>query len=330
MNRLLLLEVLHLDAAALGFEEPVDSSHSDVAGLLTQAIRRNQPPVAVVNYFARQLADHVMLDNLAGPAHLLDTVIGQLRQVELLAECGATDVAEVASRYAEFCGWLHQDVGRNGEALRLTSRSVDFAEMAGNLELATYNRMRKANLLAVAGELQLAASVAGRALDDASRHFPHLVPVCLRQHALTSARLKDEHGARASIERALALTAESVDGSGLATYCTTGYVQMEAALCLLVLRLPAEAANVCAEALSTWPSTLVRDRTVCHARHAIALLELREFEEACRTAMLALDGVRSAPSGRVLQQLRLVVNRLHPVGRNAYVRELTEALAEVV
>ena len=45
--------------------------------------------------------------------------------------------------------------------------------------------------------------------------------------------------------------------------------------------------------------------------------------------MLALDGVRSAPSGRALHMLRFIATRLRPVGRNTSVRELTEALAEV-
>ena len=56
---------------------------------------------------------------------------------------------------------------------------------------------------------------------------------------------------------------------------------------------------------------------------------MHEFDEACRTAMLALDGVRSAPSGRALHMLRFIATRLRPVGRNTSVRELTEALAEV-
>jgi hypothetical protein len=45
--------------------------------------------------------------------------------------------------------------------------------------------------------------------------------------------------------------------------------------------------------------------------------------------MLALDGVRSAPSGRTLHMLRVIATRLRPLGRNTNVRELTEALAEV-
>jgi hypothetical protein len=73
----------------------------------------------------------------------------------------------------------------------------------------------------------------------------------------------------------------------------------------------------------------LRDRTLCLARRGVALVEMHEVDEACRTAILALEGVRSAPSGRALQMLRVIATRLRPLGRNTSVRELTEALAEV-
>lgn len=180
------------------------------------------------------------------------------------------------------------------------------------------------------GDLQLAGTTAQKALADATERFPHLVPVCLRQRALAAARLRDEHGARDSIERALRLTRASVDSSDtLSPYCTTSYVQMEAALCLLFLRQPAAAEAACSLALAAWPDGLERDRVLCLARRGLALVELREVDEACHSAMLALDGVRSAPSGRSLHMLRTITTRLRPMGRNTRVRELTEALAEV-
>lgn len=330
INRMLLQEVFGLDAIALGLAQADDGPRTDVTALVAHTSRRAGPSDAVLEYFDRQLAEHLRFDNLAGPNFILATAQAQLGQVEQLAAGGATDLARLASRYAEFTGWLQQDVGDDAEALRLTCRAVDFAEMAGDGELTTYNRMRKANVLTTAADLPLAASTAQRALVDASNQFPHLVPVCLRQAALTSARMRDEHSARAAIERAVDLTSVLVDDADThAAYCTKSYVQMEAALCLLVLRQPAAAEEACRDALTTWPDGLVRDRTLCLARRGVALLDLREYDEACRTAMLAIDGVRSAPSGRALHMLRVITTRLRPLGRNASVRELTEALAEV-
>lgn len=330
VNRLLLQEVFDLDVESLGLADDKESQRTDVTALVAHTARRAGVSAAVVTYFDRQLAEHTRFDNLAGPNFVLSTAVGQLHQVEKLAASGATELVELAARYGEFTGWLQQDLGNDAEALRLTSRAVDFAEMAGNGELTTYNRMRKANVLMAVGDLHLAGTTAQKSLKESIEHFPHLVPVCLRQQALTAARLKDEHGAREAIERAVNLTQATIDASDvLSPYCTTSYVQMEAALCLLLLRQPAAAEEACNLALAAWPDELVRDRTMCQVRRGIALVELREFEEACRAAMLALDGVRSAPSGRALHMLRVIATRLRPLGRNTSVRELTEALAEV-
>jgi len=328
--RLLLEDVFGLDAEALGFADDVSTQASDVTALVGHAARRAGPTAAVLDYFDRQLGEHARFDNLSGPSFVLSTALGQLHQVEQLAASGAVELAQLAARYAEFTGWLQQDVGNDVEALRLTSRSVDFAEMADDGELATYNRMRKANVLMTAGDLRLAATTAKVSLAAANEQFPHLVAVCLRQHALTLARLRDEHGARDAIGQAVALTRTTVDASDvLSPYCTTSYVQMEAALCLLFLRRPAEAEEACSQALAVWPDALIRDRNLCHVRRGMALVELHEIDEACRAALLAIDGVRSAPSGRALHMLRVIATRLRPLSRNASVRELTEALAEV-
>jgi transcriptional regulator with XRE-family HTH domain len=277
VNRLLLQEVFGLDAAALGIAQDDDGPRTDVTALVAHISHRAGPSEAVLEYFDRQLGEHLRFDNLAGPTFVLATAQAQLGQVEQLAAGGATELARLASRFAEFTGWLQQDVGNDAEALRLTCRAVDFAEMAGDGELSTYNRMRKANVLTTATDLQLAASTAHRALTDASDRFPHLVPVCLRQTALTSARMRDERGARAAIERAVDLTSATINTSDAhSSYCTRSYVQMEAALCLLVLRQPAAAEEVCRDALATWPDGLVRDRTLCLARRGVALVDLRE------------------------------------------------------
>lgn len=328
-NRLLLEVVFGLDGPSLGFADE-ESGRRDVTALVGHAARRPGPTAAVLEYFDRQLGEHTRFDNLAGPNFVLGTALGQLQQIEQLAADGSPELAQLAARYSEFAGWLHQDVGNDHEALRLTTRSVDLAEVAGDGELTTYNRMRKANVLTGAGELRLAATAAGRAFAEAAEHHPHLVPVCLRQVALTHARMRDERGALDAIERAIALTKNTINSSDvLSPYCTTSYVQMESGLCLLVLRRPAAAEEACRQALADWPAELVRDRTLCLARRSVALVDLHEVDEACRTALDALAGVRSAPSGRVLQMLRLIASRLRPFGRTTSVRELTDALAEV-
>jgi len=331
MYRMLLQEVFDLPADALGLETADDESGPpDLSPLVAHASRRVETPPAVVTYFANQLREHTWLDNIAGPTYPLATAAGQLAQLEQLAERGSAEIALLVARYAEFVGWLLQDSGDPKRALEVTTRSVDYAQLAGDAELATYCAMRRSNILSGLGQHHVAAAGARIALSTATERFPALVPVCLRQHALAASGLHDESTTRTAIDEALALSSPCCDDkTDLSPYCTTSYLRMEEATCLLALNRPAEAERACADALVAWPKALVRDRTLCQARHAVALLEIREIDQACHTALEAVHGVRSAPSGRTIQLLRTTVTRLRPYSRNAHVKALTSALAEV-
>jgi hypothetical protein len=61
--------------------------------------------------------------------------------------CPAPEVAALAARSAEFTGRLHQDTGDPPEALRLTGRSVDLADVPGDDALMTDNPMRGSDAL---------------------------------------------------------------------------------------------------------------------------------------------------------------------------------------
>lgn len=331
INRSLLQEVYGLDARALGLAGDKVETGYNVSRLIANVARRELVPAPVIGYFGDQLRALSQLDNAAGPHFVLATATAQLHQVEQLAAAGPPELAALAARFAEFTGWLHQDLGDRTSAGLLTARAVDLADVSGDQELVTYNLMRRANILTGTGDHHLAASMADRALRQAQDLAPHLEAVCLRQEALTAAHLKDESTSLTAIGQALSLAAAET-GTGLlgpAAYCTTPYVQMEAARCLLLLGRSSEAEKACSLALQDWPIGLERDRSLCLARRSAALVDLNELEEACGAALAALESVRSAPSGRALQVVRRIVPRLRPLGRHPIVQELTDALAEV-
>ncbi|MCA1672419.1 MAG: hypothetical protein LC799_09520 [Actinobacteria bacterium] len=243
---------------------------------------------------------------------------------------GAPEVGLLAARYAEFTGWLLQDSGDDLGALRHTDRAVELAEASGDASLAAYNLMRKSSVLTSLREWQRARSVAQKAVTLAERVAPGLLPVCLRQYALTQSCLRDEREAKPALQRALDLTAPTVGAQAdLSAYCTTSYVQMEAALCLLTLGNPAAAATACVEALEHWPAELVRDESLCLTRLAVARCQLHQVEEACDAAQRAIERVKDAPSARAIHMLRLTVHKLQPFKGSPAVRELAHALADV-
>lgn len=330
VHQLLLQEAFNLPADALDFHDTELIEPSPLRPL----VRRNTQHVdisdALLRYFVQQLAGHVQADNLAGPSFVLATADLQLRQLEELAQHGAPEVGVLAARYAEFTGWLLQDSGDDLGALRHTDRAVELAEASGDASLAAYNLMRKSSVLTSLREWQRARSVAQKAVTLAERVAPGLLPVCLRQYALAQSCLRDEREAKPALQRALDLTAPTVGAQAdLSAYCTTSYVQMEAALCLLTLGNPAAAATACVEGLEHWPAELVRDESLCLTRLAVARCQLHQVEEACDAAQRAIERVKAAPSARAIHMLRLTVHKLQPFKGTPAVRELSHALADV-
>jgi tetratricopeptide (TPR) repeat protein len=332
IHQVLLQEVFGLPADALGFHDPdTDAiSPSPLCGFVQRGDRRVELSDSLLRYFVDQLAGHARADNAAGPGFVLAAADLQLRQLDELVEHGSPEVGVLTARYAEFTGWLLQDSGDDVGALRRTDRAVELAEVFGDSSLTAYNLMRKSNVLTSLRERQRARSVAQKAVMLAERDAPDLLPVCLRQYALAQSYLRDERETKQALQRALDLTRPAVgDSTNPSAYCTTSYVQMEAALCLLALGNPAAAAAACAGALEHWPAELVRDESLCLARLAVARCQLRQIDEACAAAQRAVERVKAAPSARAIHMLRLTALKLRPFKDTRGVSELTQALAEV-
>lgn len=335
-HQILLQEAFSLPAEALGFDNTIHDElvGSPLLGFVERDAFRNEVSNELLAYFADQITSHAHADNAVGPAFVLATTNLQLQQLDALAASSSSrELNLLTARYSEFADWLLQDCGDNANALCHTDRAVEPAEANGDLTLTTYNLMRKSNVLTSLQEWERATVVAHRAVVLAEREAPGLLPVCLRQYALTQSHLRREHAAQSALQRALELSEPAMDtGNKLSPYCTTSYVQMEAALCLLALSNPAAAAAACDTALERWPTAagLIRDESLCLARLAVARSQLRQVDEACHAAQRAAELVKRAPSTRVIHMLRLAARKLEPFRGQRVVQELTQALAEVV
>jgi tetratricopeptide (TPR) repeat protein len=325
----LLAKVLGLPAGALGHDEDAKSTAAPVSLLPRRSASGLEVSDSVLGYFQRQLTEHVQLDNAAGPGLILDVVSTQVAHLRKIAERGPSEVVTLAARFLEHAGWLHQDSGNLDKALRYTDESVDLAERASDAALTAYNTMRKSNVLTDLGELHRAKVTAERAARLAAQEAPDQEAVCLRQVALASAHLQDEAAARGAVSRALEITDSSGPALTYSEYCTLSYLEMEEALCLLVLGQPAAAVDACTRALANWPAGRVRDEGLCLSRLALALLDQHQVDEACAAALAAIERIQEAPSARALQVLRTVGRRVTPFRQAASVRQLRQALATV-
>ncbi|HEX3829076.1 MAG TPA: hypothetical protein VHV82_17575 [Sporichthyaceae bacterium] len=309
--RRLLRSVYGLEDEQLGFVQPPPVSRPS---------QLCAPPELMAG-FAATLAHYATMDHCAGHSPLLVSVRDQAQYLDALThQTGGADRAallRLASRYAEFAGWLHQDAGEVAAAMHWTDRAMDAVQELGDVRAASYVLQRKSNIATDAGRPGSGLGLAEAALRQRELLTPRLRAVGLRQHATACALVGQREDCLRSLGEAVAEVAierDDADESDVAVYCTSQYIDMEIGNCWLLLGEPAKAVSVLERGLSSWPLGQERDRGLCLSRLAVAHARTGDLDAAAAIGLDAVAAVRRANSARSLDQLRrlriqLVVSR---------------------
>jgi tetratricopeptide (TPR) repeat protein len=252
----------------------------------------------------RGLLEHfARTDHLIGPRHLLTAVQDQAAFVKQLCQVATEpnrrDLLEVAARFAEFSGWLHQDAGDFKTAMFWTDRAMDYVQELGDPRMISYVLMRKSNIATDARQPGLGLGLADAALRPNGELTPRLRAVALRQRANAYAITGDANACARALDNAMSEITElrsQQPASDVATYCTPAYVEMEAANCWLQLRQPAKAIPIFEQGIADWPDGQERDRGLCLARLATAHAFAGDIEAASSVGQQALTILRTAHS----------------------------------
>ncbi|MET8180752.1 helix-turn-helix transcriptional regulator [Streptomyces sp. NPDC005336] len=295
-------------------------------------VRRSINP-AVVGHLRHLRATLVQSDSLYGPHCVISAVHDHLTVLErqlLPAAAGPLRrrILETGAEWAEFAGWLYEDLGRPDQGLWWSDRAMEWAQEADDPVRQAFILMRKSQQSVSLMQQQRAVGLASAALRVRGD-----VPARIR----ASAHLQEAHGhALARYEtaavRALDAARELVDGDDavpdrLGGYCVPSYADAQRATCYLRLGRPADAVATYQQALDHWPAIYQRERGLHLARLANAHAADRSPDAACATAMEALEISRETESRRTTEELRRVVTGLAAWRRTAMVRNLTEAIA---
>lgn len=284
-------------------------------------------------YLDRAFDEYARADNLLGARPLVRVVEQQAAFVDALALAAPSAerpaVLAVGARYAELCGWLHQDAGNLDAAQRWSDRALEYTHELGDPRQLSYVLMRKSNLATDAGQPARALGLAVAALRESEQLSPRLRAVALRQQALAHAMTGERAGCETALQQARAEVAdvahEPTDTA--AAYCTSAYLASEAGACSLRLGVPQRAVQVLEHGVSRWPAELSRDRGLALSRLASAHLASRNIEQGCAVAAEAITAAKATRSARVLADLRPLRARLVPWQRQPEVAEVARALA---
>ncbi|MFC0862428.1 helix-turn-helix domain-containing protein [Sphaerimonospora cavernae] len=142
----------------------------------------------VIDYFRRVLAEHYAADKMLGPRSLLRPVLAQIDVLdELRRGARAAQVEpllQVLAQYAEMAGWLHQDLGEVHAAMTWSRRAAEWAQVAGDDQMASYMLVRQANIAcALTDDHPAVVQYAAAARRKASGLEPKLVALAAQQQA---------------------------------------------------------------------------------------------------------------------------------------------------
>jgi transcriptional regulator with XRE-family HTH domain len=155
--------------------------------------RRVDPQV--LGYFQRLLDEHFTADKIMGPRQLIGTTLAQIQVLDRLrrhARPGtADDAVRLLAQYAEFAGWLHQDLGDAAAAMYWSDRATQWAQATGDYPMVAYLLIRKSNIALLDQDPREVIELAAAARRVPGPISPRLLALAAQQEARGWALYKD-------------------------------------------------------------------------------------------------------------------------------------------
>ncbi|GAA0268940.1 hypothetical protein GCM10009539_65060 [Cryptosporangium japonicum] len=220
---------------------------------------------------------------------------------------------ELASRFAEYTGWMAQENGSDAAALWWTAYAVRLADAAGDRETATYALVRRADIALYQGDSMRTIALSREA--QASDCHVRIRGLAAQREAQGHAYAGDEEACRAALERATAWAAQTRDteaGAQFGSSTMPDSLAFATAWCLNDLGYPADAASMLEDQIRSLGPRAHRTRARFGARLAVSLAEAGEVDRACDAVAPVLELAPVIDSATVRHDLR---NFSRSVGR---------------
>lgn len=281
---------------------------------------------------SRMLFDHYrQLGQVAGPSVLLPALIAQTHSLQELSSRTRPPTREgllrLASRYAEYTGWMMQEVGNDEAALWWTQRAIDLAAAGGDDDMAAYGHVRRALVTLYRKDAVQTIVLAGQA--QASRLPPRIRGLAAQREAQGHALAGDYDACMRSLDRARALLDLHTQQSNAPIIGTTNLpdpVGMIKGWCLYDLGRPQAAAETIGRQMTLIPPQALRTKVRYGMRHALSHAMAGEIERACHLTGQLLGSATAVSSATIVQDMRALARTLARHPKNTAVRELAPEL----
>jgi transcriptional regulator with XRE-family HTH domain len=283
--------------------------------------------------FRTMFEQHRLIGQMVSPAVVLPALIAQTHTLRGLAAVVRSPVRErfllLASRYAEYTGWMSQEAGNDRAALWWTRTAVDMAAAAGSHDMGAHGLVRQALIALYQDDATLTVELARRA--QAEPRAP------ARIHGMAALREAQGHAlagadklCRESLDRAARIletaTPFASDTVVLGPVAGAAIAPAVTGWCLYDLGRPAEAAEVLDRELARTPSSSRRSTARFEARRALAHAAGGEIDHACALTHQVLDRAEPVDSATIRVDLRRLARTLARRASHRPVRELQPRL----
>jgi transcriptional regulator with XRE-family HTH domain/tetratricopeptide (TPR) repeat protein len=275
------------------------------------------------------------LGQASGPAGVLPPVIAQTHSLEQAAlrsgPRARRELLLLASRYAEYAGWMAQECGDDGAAVWWTERAVQLAAAGTDTGLAVYAQVRRSLISLYRGDASDAAELAVHALESDA---PLRVRGLAAQHLAQARAVEGDYDAcMRSLDRARDLLEQDAADPAqpvLGASHVPDVVSMFTGWCLYDLGRPQRAAALLDEETARLAPHAFRTRARYGVRRALAHAAAGDLDHACRVTAELLPSVRLIHSSTVLADLRRLSHTLGRHARNRSVRDLIPDLSDTL
>ncbi|MEU5304539.1 transcriptional regulator [Streptomyces noursei] len=277
---------------------------------------------------SRSLFTHYRrLGQTVEPGLLLPVLIAQthtLRELSAHTDTGTRrQLLTLASRYAEYVGWLVQETGDERAALWWTQRAVDLATAGGDQALAGYALVRRALVTMYRDDAEQTIALAHRA--QGGTLPPRIRGLAAQCEAQGHALAGDLSSCLRALERTRTLLARQDVGSDepvIGTMHLPDPVGMVTGWCPVDLGRPQEASEELDRQLALVGQDAVRTQVRYGVRRALAYASAGEIDHACALAAPLLEGVAAVRSATVTTDLRCLARILARHSDHPSVRRL--------
>ena len=273
------------------------------------------------------------LGQVAPPSAVLPMLVGQAQALRSLSRQvhgrESAEVALLASRTAEFAGWMAQEAGDVEAAEWWTGKAVEAATAAGDDYMASYALVRRALISLYRGDAATTVALARQA--QARPDIPaRILGLAAQREAQGHALAGDYDACLHALDRAGRLLrdgrTDQPDGPVIGTSHVSDPVAIVTGWCLYDLGRPVAATEVLDREIERIPVAATRAKTRFGARRALAHAAAGELEHACALARPILGQFPQVGSATILTDVRKLAVTLRRWSSHPAVRELEPAL----